>query len=363
MKISNMKYIYKAAHDADDTVLLIGSHGIGKSESVINFANEYGFYCKTLFLSHQEVGDLIGIPRIIEKEGEFITTWAKPIWLQDIERESKKGKYCILFLDELSRAPLDVRQTALQLVLDRRLHEHLLPVVNDRRTLIIAADNPSDGDYQVDELDPALKDRFLLVEAEIDVDSWIEWARDNNINKIIIDFIIENPSRLNFSSKDSDATPRSWAKLSNYINNISNINSDILLSIIKGKVGLGVGVQFLNYLKNYKSMIKMKDVEFVISELIKKQLKVDDIGAKLSSFLKNIESIQKTELANQFIYKYVDNDGFILLSMLYGLEPEILASILKPMRQNNPEQYNKITEFDKKINNLELFRRLVSNLN
>ena len=85
MDIQTAKEIIEASVLADDSVLMKGPHGIGKSNIVKQFAKENGYHLEELFLSHQEVGDVIGIPHIVEKEGVQVTTWSKPIWLQRMD--------------------------------------------------------------------------------------------------------------------------------------------------------------------------------------------------------------------------------------------------------------------------------------
>ena len=82
MDIETAKEIIVAAAIADDTVIIEGVHGIGKSGIVKQFATENNYHIETLFLSHQEVGDITGIPKMIEKNGSPVTIWSMPIWLQ-----------------------------------------------------------------------------------------------------------------------------------------------------------------------------------------------------------------------------------------------------------------------------------------
>ncbi len=76
----------------------------------------------------------------------------------------KKAKRSVLFLDEMNRSATDTLNASLQLVLDRRLNDHRLPIVNGRPTLVAAAINPADADYTVNTFDPALLDRFILAQ-------------------------------------------------------------------------------------------------------------------------------------------------------------------------------------------------------
>ena len=245
MNIDQVKQVIKAAAAADDTVLIEGKHGIGKSDAPKDFAAKEDYHFEPLFLSHQEVGDIIGIPSDIIDGDIKITTWSIPPWLHRINQAAARGQRSILFLDELNRAQIDVRQSALQLVLERQIHEHVLPVVDGFRTMIVSAINPPE-EYQVDELDPALLDRFLHIIADVDYKSWLKWAREHKINQIVRDYIAEHPDKLHWTPEDLSrgTTPRSWAKLSNYIDNIKTIPEEILFQIIKGRVGVAVGSLF-----------------------------------------------------------------------------------------------------------------------
>jgi AAA domain (dynein-related subfamily) len=367
MDINSAKKIIKAAVYADDSVIMEGLHGIGKSEIVKQFAKENDYHLEELFLSHQEVGDLIGIPHMIEKDGKSVTTWSVPIWLQRMYSAQSDGKNCILFLDELNRAPIDVRQSALQLVLERKIHEHSLPELNGQRTIVVSAINPSD-EYQTDDLDPALLDRFLFINVEVDVPVWLKWAKENEINNVVRDFISEHPDRLHFTPADGGigATPRSWAKLSKFIDNINDIEEEILFQIIKGKIGSAVGSQFYMFLSDYNKVIKIEDIENIVKKESKKTDDIHIIAEKIYELIENAEPIKKIELANQLFSKYmnpVSRDILPYLAYLYSLEPEICHGYLTTLRKDENEKWNKLVQIDSEINNKELFKRIAKKIN
>ena len=369
MTITDAQRVLKAAYEADDTVLMEGLHGIGKSEVVSAFADAEGFHMETLFLSHQEVGDLIGMPRTIEREGEMLTAWTKPIWLQRMDKAAEEGKPTVLFLDELNRAPIDVRQTALQLVLERQIHEHMLPESNGRKSLIVAAINPAD-EYQVDELDPALLDRFLTLEVEVDTKSWLDWSLKAGVNQIVRDFIVDNPKKLHWTPAEQDgkmsigATPRSWTKLAKFIDNVDHIPGDILFPIIKGKVGAEIGSQFLSFLKNYVDIIKMEDIETLVEKMLNKTTNVEKLGEAVKKLTSKMEAIQKRDMIDQMNEKYLGDsdknaeDCLPFMAMLYSVEVEILNAYLKSLRANSKEQYTKLAQVDKELNNKKLFYKV-----
>ena len=343
MKISKMKDIFKIAHMSNDAVRMVGLHGIGKSQVVEQFAEENDFHIETLFLSQNEVADLIGIPDM--KDG--ITYWTKPIWLKRMEDASKDGKHCVLFLDELARAPIEVRQSALQLVLEGRIHEHELPKQDGLKTLIVAADNPSEL-YQTDELDDALLDRFGNYNVEVDVQGWLNWARLNNINSVVTDYIAEFSDKLHFiPEKDDDkgATPRSWAKLSDIITSAEKmkVTKGLFSEILKSKLGETVGYSFLHFYNDYVKIVKPEDIKNAIDiehleiseDFFSKEAK------KISKITENIEALAATELANKMrgLIKEDDIWNHILTIYLDSLNVEVFTSIIKTWKEDGTEFY------------------------
>jgi len=275
---------------------------------------------------------------------------------------NKEGKKCILFLDEFNRGQQDVKDSALQLVLERKIHEHLLPEIDGHRTMVVAAINPADDNYQVDELDPALLDRFCIADVDVDVKEWVNWAKSNNINKIIIDYIIEHPDHLHWEPIEFNigTSPRSWAKLSNYVNNANYFNDNIIMHSFIGKLGIEIGMLFYTYYKNYSSVIKLEDIEIIVEDNTSTTSSIDELALLVKEKIKSLESIQKMDLANQFSEKYKNINNLLpLLTYLYALPIEVCLSFLKSVKTDNNELYKKLVKFDVAINDKALFKRIV----
>ncbi len=163
-------------------ILLVGPMGVGKSWVVKEAARSLGIRCVDLRLAQHEPGDLIGLPRT---EGGK-TIWACPSWWPE------PGSRGILFLDELNRAPQDVRQAVFQLVTEWRLHTHELPP----GWVIVSAINPDSGDYQVESLDIAMLRRFCQIKVVANSVEWIRWARGYGITPGIVEFVKAHPDML-----------------------------------------------------------------------------------------------------------------------------------------------------------------------
>ena len=366
MNIISAKKIINLAIQAGDAVLMQGSHGIGKSDIAKQIAKENGYHIEVLFLSHQEVADLIGIPHIVEIDGKQITKWSVPVWLQRMYKASTEGKKCMLFLDELNRAQIDVRQSALQLVLEGQIHEHKLPIVDGQKTFIVSAVNPAD-DYQVDELDAALLDRFLTIDVEADAESWLKWAEANNINNIIRSFIYKNNNKLCYKVNDGKGpTPRGWAKLSEFLNLKEKVEEDILYNIIKGKIGAEIGLEFQRYYSEHINFLSVENLEEFIDEqkLLNPNLTLEKLGEKIKEFTKEKETevIRKKEIANQMIKKYGLNDNFYLLAFLYSFELETLHSSLLEFKDNFSDEYSHLAKTDDDLNSKKLFLKIYNKI-
>lgn len=137
--------LFKAIR-AGMNVLIEGPHGTGKTALVMEVARELGWTCKYYSASTLDPWiDLVGMP-VPDKEGGRIIFCRDPRLL-DAE---------IVFFDELNRAQFKVLNAVLEMIQFRSINGEPLP----RLKAIIAVCNPCDGSYQVNDLDPAMSDRF-----------------------------------------------------------------------------------------------------------------------------------------------------------------------------------------------------------
>lgn len=222
------KEIIRACFKSGIVPFLWGEAGIGKSELVKQEADKMEYNFVDLRLGQMEVGDLIGIPSI--KDGK--TTWLMPEWFPTKPRT-------IVFLDELNRATHDVIQAIFQFVLNKKLHLHKLP----EECYIVCAGNPSDGEnYDTRELDLALRTRFLNINLEVDNDVWIRWAKSNNINKDIIDYVSNNPKNIlvNNTKENVHISPRIWAFVDKMLKSglAKEVEAEAIMSLLGDTIGL-----------------------------------------------------------------------------------------------------------------------------
>ena len=207
--------VYRANRPA----LLEGTHGVGKSEIVKDTAERLRIGYIVRDLSLMEPPDLVGLPT--HKDGR--TSYAPPDFLP---REGKG----FLMLEELNRSEKYMMGPCLQLLTERRLNDYQLP----DGWLPIAAINPSAEGYAVQELDPALRSRFVTLEVEPDVRLWLEWAKANNIHRAVQQYVARAPDIFDTTN------PRSWAYVSSLLQAAPggrDAARNLLLPTVAGLVG------------------------------------------------------------------------------------------------------------------------------
>ena len=241
----NTNELYKIleAMPASQNLMLVGKHGIGKSEILTRYFERLGIPVNTLFLGQMsDPGDLIGLPRLDEATGK--TIFMPPYWFPT------DGRPIVLFLDELNRARPEVLQTVMDLTLNRKLAGRSLP----EGSRLIAAVNDGE-EYQLTDLDPALVSRFNIYTFRPSAQEWLLWATENKLDVRVTDFIRHNPKMLDGDgSTDNpdrglDKTPdrRAWKKVSDCIAPIEQLD-DIHKKIIAGIVGPIATQAFFSFL-------------------------------------------------------------------------------------------------------------------
>jgi hypothetical protein len=306
------------------SVLLEGRHGLGKSEVVAQIAAEqssrlgkqFGFV--DIRLGQNEVGDLIGIPRAVDKYtvthkvfdggslksldivAENVTVHDLPLWFP-----RDPNSYGFMFFDELNRGGRDTQQWAMQIVLDYKSNFHEVPY-NWR---VIAACNDDQDIYSILTLDPALYDRFLIIKFAPTVPEWLNYAEKYGVHDAIIKYITKFPTDLDVPDRIESGkrypSRRSWVKLSNTIQHMASTGDDPLLD--------------LDYLILLASGYVGTPTAVNLSEFIKKEYKVYSAEEILNNFPKLEEDFQKmiaTDFTfyNKIVVSYIKKSGLQKLS-------------------------------------------------
>lgn len=310
---------------ADQNLMLVGNHGIGKSEILTEYFSGKGMKVVPLFLGQMsDPGDLIGIPNRNDTTGK--TEFMPPYWFP------LDGKPVVLFLDELNRARPEVLQTIMDLALNRTLAGRKLP----DGSRIISAVNAGDQ-YQLTDLDPALVSRFNVVTFRPTVQEWLLWAEKVGVDARVRDFIRENPMWLdkNPDAKEGadtglDKTPdrRGWKRVSDILKTAGDISPIVTKAIaaivgpkaasaLVGSVSARKILSGREVLQNFeKHLPTLKGYELhqlsVVNDGIFRHLEVENLsGQAKENAKKNIDayftflSKEKKEAAAHFANLYV----------------------------------------------------------
>jgi hypothetical protein len=229
-------------------VLLRGRHGIGKSQVVYQIAGSLGLPVIERRASQMTEGDLVGLPSI---EGNR-TTFNPPDWFKMACEEP-----AVLFLDEVDRATLEVRQGIFELTDSRKLNGHHLHA----DTLIFAAINGGEHgeSYQVNEMDPAELDRWSVWDLEPTTEDWLAWGKEN-VDGLIWDFINQNRAHL---EHNGDIEPnkrypsrRSWKRLNDVLVQAEALEaSPAMFNLAQSFVGFEAAVALNDFAKNYERVV------------------------------------------------------------------------------------------------------------
>ncbi len=165
-RITEAKRVVREIMEAGETPILVGHAGIGKTQLIQQIGEQTGRKVECLLLSQMEPGDLLELPYKDEETKQ--TMFLPPKWFP------KDGK-TILFLDEINRAHISVRNAIMQIILYRRINEHILP----EGVWLCAARNPPTDEYEVYEMfDAAFFDRFVWLKLTNSPDGFIEFMEE-----------------------------------------------------------------------------------------------------------------------------------------------------------------------------------------
>ena len=276
-------------------IMLVGKHGIGKSEILTNYFEENGYRVVTLFLGQMsDPGDIIGLPsktEISDDKGKVktFTDFTPPYWFPIDDSP------IVLFLDELNRARPEILQTVMDLTLNRKLAGKKLP----KGSRVIAAVNEGE-EYQLAELDPALVSRFSIYEFKPSVEEWLNWAVANKLDERVINFIQDNPTWLDGNENEKmsrerqglekSADRRAWKKVSDIMLKIDTIK-DIHKRILAGIVGAEAAASFIR------------------SVLQNNSITGKDLLLKYDHSMRTVEKYELHEFAilNESIFRFLNN--------------------------------------------------------
>jgi hypothetical protein len=306
------------------SVMLWGPPGIGKSSVVNQVARQNGMEVIDLRLSQLAPTDLRGLPYVKDE----ISRFARPNFFP----QSGTG---ILFLDEINLAPPAIQNVAMQLVLDGRVGEHVVP----GGWFTFAAGNRIEDRAAVSQMPAPLANRFLHFTIECSLDSWKSYALKSGVREEIISFLNFRPNLLHSFDKNAIAwaSPRTWEFASKLLDSGLPVDP---------AVGQGAASEFNTFIKLYT---KLPDIEKVLE---------GDMGVKMPSEPSMIYAISGALVsrsqtsdhainATKWMVKSTTED-FVSV-MLYDLMQSLENKDLRGEFAQKVAKTKEITEFTRKF--------------
>jgi len=243
--------------------------------------------------------------------------------------------YCgtLIHFEELNRAPLAVRNAALQILLERSIG---FEFDFNQDVFMVSTGNLGEEDgTDVEEFDSALNGRLIHIEHTMSFEEWVEyWAKDN-IQSIIIRYLTAHQEfyyigKASRTEKDKAyASPRTWEFLSNYITANYGFNSEPkywlrdLQIIGDGYIG-AVNIKFLKYVRDVLKL-SIRDILNRYPEIRRQGVKFTrDQSSELLSDLRsqNVKTLKPNEIENCKLFMLDLNDDEVAAYLLKILDKD-----------------------------------------
>jgi len=296
--------------------------GVAKSAIGKSIADKMGFRYMDIRLSMVDETDVGLYPdvNVVEVDGKLIKCldFVVPRWAIEANKQPT-----IIHFEELNRASQQVRNAALQILLEREIG---IDFKFNENVLMMSSGNLGDDDgTDVEEFDSALNNRLVHLSHDLSVDEWLgnyagATSKDGstNVHRLITSFIKAYPEQMYKKSSGDNvkayASPRSWTMMSEFIT--SNFGNDasprdflpLLREVASGYVG-NSSIKFLQYCEDMLN-ISINDVINNYDGVKKDLSKYNrDKNSELIQSLKEISISDLSEEQLDNVHKFLKSVG------------------------------------------------------
>lgn len=246
--------------------------------------------------------------------------YAEPEWIA-----GKTGSG-ILLLDDFSRAANRFIQATMELIDAQEYISWKLP----KGWTIILSTNPEDGEYQVSDMDPAQRSRYLTFQMKTTKEDWIEWAFKNNIDERCIAFVQMYPEVL--EQKEAHVNPRSIVKFFNSISSIPFFSKQLDLVQMLGESAIGPEItsNFVSFIHNNLDRLmtaeEILDTKTPFKE-IEKSLK--NLIGESTNYRADIANVLVSRLINYLVNKVATPTPILIERVADLIKADALGTDLK----------------------------------
>lgn len=230
--------------------LFVGPPGIAKSACVQEWCNNNTLPFIDLRAAYLESPDVIGFPKESMIDGKERTTHTLP----EFWPTSGEG---VLLLEEPNRGTTAVMNTFMQLLTDRKVHKYTLPP----GWIVVGCINPESGEYDVNVMDPALKDRFEMFNIDYDKNTFVAYMKKNNWDKGLRLFVESGvwnyvlPENVSKTAGAKYLSPRTLSKLNAVLVSNFCLTQDQEMTIFNSILGNAMGRSFYAFKYSLKPIL------------------------------------------------------------------------------------------------------------
>lgn len=247
------------------TVCLVGETGIGKTPIVHQWVKSKKGYLKTVNFGHMTQEE-VSMIMFNDQGTEF--DFVPPTWLLRLNEEADNKGCAVLFIDEWNRSDKALVNALFTLTDERRIHDFKL----HRNVMVVAAMNPSDGSYLVNEAekDHAIRKRLCFVYTTHDITGFIKYVKESKWHPLVPEFIKSDTVSL-YDVKARDAgkcfpCPANWEKVSNILLSAEklklDLNSSSVDAMVTGQIGSATAARFMDFVRDQNVLIRPSEVLF-----------------------------------------------------------------------------------------------------
>ena len=217
-KDSSGKFVYPLVRQRP--ILLIGPPGIGKTAIMEQIADKCQVGLVAYTITHHTRQSAVGLPKIVTRIYNGVPVDVTEYTMSEIiasvydcmEKTGKKEG--ILFVDEINCVSETLAPAMLQFLQNKTFGTHKVP----EGWIIVAAGNPPAYNKSVREFDIVTLDRVRKIEILPDTETWLEYARENQIHGAVISYLSMKKDNFYAAENTVDGkvfvTARGWEDLS-----------------------------------------------------------------------------------------------------------------------------------------------------
>ena len=321
---------------------ICGAPGGGKTASIQNLCDVYGFGVLSTHLALKPLEETGGIPQFnkitINGKEELGTTWSFPDIMQKLYemsvQYSKKDANgnengCVIWLLDDSHLLSAVHMALLyELLTERTLRSYKLPT----NCAIVMAGNTSNKSG-AKTMFSAIVNRCCLMPVYTDFTHWkVNYAMKNNVHPAVLSFLSNIQYQKFFHEEEQVDTawgsPRSWTRFASEISFRESwtkkvISSDICLYLGSGYVGKEASSEFITYYKIYSEF----DIEHIFANYNTYELPSEPVRKYALAFALTNYYIGKEEREKSL------NAISHLISLFMNDSPDLSVMMIKEMSQ------------------------------